>query len=192
MHRQAPILLIFLVASLVSGCGQADNDVNVADKEPDVAIAAPAVTFTPASDAVGKPSGPVTVEYRIIGQPVVGQPVAIELRFASPMVEQPVKVSYRINDATALRLADSQPASLSVAPLAEDGGGVQRVTIVPLREGRLYLNVSANINSRDGSLGTVTAIPIQVGNAPRPVQQNGTAGTDEDGAAIRSLPASES
>jgi hypothetical protein len=38
-------------------------------------------------------------------------------------------------------------------------------------------------------MSTVTAIPIQVGEAPREIQENGTATTDENGEAIRSLPA---
>lgn len=190
MRRSPVILPLLLTTGLFAACGNADTEAPVADIDAvDVSTTAPAVSFTPEGDAAGKPGGPVTVEYRIIGQPVVGQPIAVELRFVSSIGDQPLKVAYRISDATALRLADSQPANLTVAPAAD--GSVQRVSVVPLREGRIFLNVSANVESRDGSVGTVTAIPIQVGNVPRPVQQNGTAGTDENGAAIRSLPATE-
>ena len=60
-----------------------------------------------------------------------------------------------------------------------------------MREGRLYLNVTAAIETEDGSMSTVLAIPIQVGAARREVQQNGEITTDENGELIRSLPASE-
>ena len=49
----------------------------------------------------------------------------------------------------------------------------QQVTVVPAREGRLFLNVAAQMQTETGSLQTVTAIPLQVGAAPKQLQQNG-------------------
>jgi hypothetical protein len=178
MQHTIKILFVLATMTLAAACGRAD-------------VEAPAVTFTPDNDIVGKPSGPIAVSYRIIGKPVVGQPVAIELKFDSSLGDQPVNVAYRITDATAMRLADSQPAALTVAPAEDNAGNSQRVTVIPMREGRLYLNVSASVDTAEGSMGTVTAIPLQVGNAPRAVQENGTAETDENGEAIRALPAQE-
>ena len=61
-----------------------------------------------------------------------------------------------------------------------------------MREGRLYLNVAAIVETESGSMQTVTAIPIQVGPAaPREILDNGTVTRDEDGNLIRSLPAKE-
>jgi len=60
-----------------------------------------------------------------------------------------------------------------------------------MREGRLFLNVAAQMQTENGSLQTVTAIPIQVGAAPRELQQNGVVTTDENGELIREMPASE-
>ena len=192
--KQITKTLIMIFAAACVACDKTDVDEPAASVEPvDISTPAPSVTFTPGKGTApaGAPSGPISVSYRIIGKPVVGQPVAIDLRFVSLVSDRPVNVSYRINDPTAMRLAESQPESLSVAPAADDGGRPQQVTIVPLREGRLYLNVAASIDTENGSLSTVTAIPIQVGEAPRSVQQNGVAGTDENEEAIRSLPAQE-
>jgi len=186
------IFTLTIAAGLIAGCGQDDDSAAASLKPVELSTDAPLVSFTPDNDIVGKPSGPISVGYRIIGQPIVGQPVAIEIKITSSLGNQPVKVAYRINDATAMRLGDSQPASLSVAAAADDAPRTQQVTIVPLREGRLYLNVAANVESAQGSLGTVTAIPIQVGDAPRRIEENGTAGNDANGDAIRSLPATES
>lgn len=181
------------IAATFVACDKADVDEPAANMEPvDISTAAPRDTFTPENAAgPAAPSGPVSVSYRIIGRPVVGQPVAIDLRFVSLMSDQPVNVAYRINDPTAMRLADSQPQSLSVAPAEDRGGRPQQVTIVPMREGRLYLNVAASVATANGSYSTVTAIPIQVGEAPRSVRENGVAGRDENDEAIRSLPAQE-
>ena len=192
--KQITKTLIMIFAAACVACDKTDVDEPAASVEPvDISTPAPSVTFTPEKGTApaGAPSGPISVSYRIIGKPVVGQPVAIDLRFVSLVSDRPVNVSYRINDPTAMRLAESQPESLSVAPAADDGGRPQQVTIVPLREGRLYLNVAASIDTENGSLSTVTAIPIQVGEAPRSVQQNGVAGMDENEEAIRSLPAQE-
>ena len=42
-----------------------------------------------------------------------------------------------------------------------------------------------------GSLQTVTAVPIQVGAAPRELQENGVVTTDANGELVREMPASE-
>ena len=183
---------ILLSTSALAACGGADQSAD-ADETVTVSNDAPQVAFTPGGDGTvaGKPSGPVTVAYRIIGQPVVGQPVAIELQLISALGTQPINVSYRINDATAMQLAESQPPFMTVAPSAAEDAMMHQVTIVPLREGRLYLNVSASVDTGEGTMSTVTAIPIQVGEGGRDVQENGTLDTDENGETIRSLPAND-
>ena len=80
---------------------------------------------------------------------------------------------------------------VSIAPTNDEEPSLHQVRVIPLREGRLFLNVSATIQSESGPISTVTAIPIQVGAAPREVQENGEVLTDENGELIRSLPASE-
>ena len=196
MQRKMKTLMIALAVTAVTAvtaCGDVDEP--AAELKPvDVSTAAPAVTFTPekdvAGDSVGKPRGPISVGYRIIGKPVVGRPVAIELQIMSSLGNQPLKVEYRTNDTTAMRLAESELRVLTIAPTAGDSGTTQQVTVIPMREGRLYLNVAVSVETENGSMSTVTAVPIQVGEAPREIQENGTATTDENGEAIRSLPAS--
>ena len=135
---------------------------------------------------------PVEITYRVIGTPIVGQPIALDLQFESSFGAAPFTVTYRVNDETALQLPEAQSASISIAPATDDERVAQQVTVVPLREGRLYLNVAAIIETESGSVRTVTAVPIQVGAAaPREIIENGTVTTDEDGNLIRSLPASE-
>ena len=173
-------------------CGDADVDKASATLEPvDITTAAPTVLFTPDNAVAGKPSGPITVSYRIIGKAVVGRPVAVELRISSSLGNQTMKVAYRTNDPTALRLAESEPRELSVSLVAGSTGITQQVTVIPMREGRLFLNVSVSVETENGSMSTVTAIPIQVGEAPRAVEENGRAMTDENGEAVRALPAQE-
>ena len=90
-----------------------------------------------------------------------------------------------------MRLPESQPASVAVVPNIGEDFTTQQVIVIPLREGRLYLNVAAEFDTGDGTMSTVTAIPIQVGSGTRVLQENGVVMTDENGELIRSLPAKE-
>lgn len=187
--KTIPALAVFCLAA----CGRAELEPEAQPAEVEIASTAPSVTFTPKGDtsSAGRPSGPIAVHYRLIGKPVVGQPISIDLRVTSTLGPQPVTLNYRINEPSAMQLAESQPDAVTLAASIEGRPSTQQVTIIPMREGRLYLNVSASVQTENGTMSTVTAIPIQVGEAPRTVQDNGTLSNDEDGKAIRILPADD-
>ena len=190
--KRSKISGLMLCALFATGCG--NGNIEESDAETTVANSVPKVTFTPGSsnNHTVKPQGPVTISYRIIGTPIVGQTVALDLQFSSALGTQPFRVSYRVNDPTAMRLPESQSLTVSVSPSDSEGRSAQQVTVIPLREGRLYLNVAAAFETESGSVSTVTAIPIQVGPAaPRVILENGTVKTDENGELIRTLPAKE-
>lgn len=193
MNDRNSNMTLFAMALLVSACGNGSVDRMADQEDADVATTPPAVTFTAENEAAasGKPSGPIQISYRIIGKPIVGEPLAIDLRITSTLEDQPFNVSYRINDVTAMRLPESQPASVAVVPNIGEDFTTQQVIVIPLREGRLYLNVAAEFDTGDGTMSTVTAIPIQVGSGTRVLQENGVVMTDENGELIRSLPARE-
>lgn len=163
----------------------------------DVDTATPAVTLDGGKDTVEpvKPHGPIRISYRIIGEPIVGRPVLIDLKVTSSMGPQPVKLDYRLPDTSAMEFPTDQLRSVTLAPPqgldAERPEMSSQVSVVPQREGRLYLNVSAEVETPEGPMSTVTAIPLQVGSAPRELQENGTVIEGEDGELIRSLPAAE-
>jgi hypothetical protein len=173
-HRAALLLAFGVLASC------ANEDEAAADLQPvELTSEAPVVTFEPGNSETAKSASPLAVAYRIIGKPVVGQPVAIDIRFANDMGDRPMTIDYRISDATALRLADSQPASLSMSPAADDEDVSQQVTVIPLREGRVYFNVAVSVPVENGSTSTVTAIPLQVSADPN--ADNDAASDAEDG-----------
>lgn len=147
---------------------------------------------TVSSAATVKPSSPIEISYRIIGQPIVGQPVAIDLQFASMLGPRSFNIDYRVNDATALQMPEAQALKVIVSPTVGEGSGgraAQQVRVIPLREGRLYLNVAATIDTDAGSFSSVTAVPIEVGPAVQQVEDIGTVSSDENGELIRTLPA---
>ena len=182
----------FLALTLLTlgACGGDVDQADTAEEQSEVAAAA----FTPdeTRELIGKPTGPVTVAYRVIGSPVVGQPVAIDLEISSAIGAKPVSLTYRINDSSAMRLAPSQPDRASLLFANQRESATRQVMVVPQREGRLFLNIAAEVKTDGGMISTVTAVPIQVGAAPRGVEENGTVTTDENGESIRVLPAEES
>ena len=186
------ILPVCAAALLMSGCG--NDSVDEPATETTTSVTAPEVSSKPGStDRITTgPRSPVSVSYRVIGTPIVGQPVSLDLQFESSFGNQPFKVSYRVNDPTAMQLPESQSSTVSISPSGSDGHSAQQVTVIPLREGRLYLNVAAVFETKSGSMSSVTAIPIQVGPAaPRVILENGTVATDENGELIRTMPAKE-
>lgn len=183
--------LLLLAGLTMAACNTdtADEAVNETATQTAVPTTAPEVSFQPgkATEQTSKPKGPVQIAYKIIGSPIVGQPVAVELEITSNVKSKDITLSYRVNDTTALQIPAAQPASVSIAARKDRTPLREQVRVVPLREGRLYLNVSAEVQTANGSLSTVSAIPIQVGAAAQPPGENGELETDENGDPIRVL-----
>jgi len=184
-------LVIFTIATMgLAACGSDEANEQVAG-EVEVADAAIEVSNKSADPelggAIGTPNSPYRIDYRIIGTPVVGSPVTVALRVESSRGSQPLNLEYRINDATSMVLAESQPASVRMEAAGNDTAFTQQVTVIPQREGRFYLNVSAYFETVDGTMSTVTAIPIQVGTGTRELQPHGEVQLDENDEAVRVL-----
>jgi hypothetical protein len=178
MNREMNFLAAALAAAMLSACGGGGKQ-QAATEEPGAATETPVAVLAP-----------VKIDYRIIGTPVVGQPVTIDLKVKSNVGDTPVTLSYETNDSTAMMFAESQQRMVSLAFVDDERTSAQQVTVIPLREGRLFLNVTAHMQTDTGSLQTVVAVPIQVSAAPRELQENGVVTTDESGDLIREMPAS--
>jgi len=180
---------VAVVALTLSACGQGDVEdtsttVAKADREAPVAGDKVATTY---DGTIGKPGAPFRVSYDVVGTPIVGSPVTVNLRVSSALGSQPVTVSYRINDASAMAFHEAQPASVEIAPGANEDFVIQQVTVIPQREGRLYLNVATSVNTDEGSQSSAVAIPIQVGAGTRTIDEQGEVEIDENGEAVRVL-----
>lgn len=139
-------------------------------------------TRTPA-----RPGTMFQVGYRIVGTPVVGSPVSIDLEIDSALGDEPVEIAYQIPDPSALAMDEAQPRTLTRAPQAGERRIRERVTVIPQREGRLFINVRASSSDDDGSASTVISIPIHVGNVDTSLQEHGRLETDDEGETTRVL-----
>ena len=186
----SPKKVFVLVAALLAGACSDGVEENAGERVAEsLAPPAPEVGSKPGlpDGQTAKLQGPVSISYKIIGAPIIGQPVAVDLQVVSNVGAQTITLTYRVNDTTAMQFPEAQPPSVSMAATNSTEPQTQQVRIIPLREGRLFLNVSASIETDGGTISTVTAIPIQVGAAVRQQQQNGTVSEDEKGEAIRVL-----
>jgi len=190
MNRAKTLAISTIAMFGLTACGSDNAEEQVAAEEEVVSVA-PDTGIKSVDPELGgavvTPGSPYRVSYRIIGTPVVGSPVTVDLTVESSRSSQPLNLEYRINDATSMLLAESQPARVRMEPAGDDAAFTQQVTIIPQREGRFYLNVSAYFETVDGTMSTVTAIPIQVGAGTRELQPHGEVQLDENDEAVRVL-----
>lgn len=188
MTRAKNFTVLSILLMAIAACSNDGNN------EPQVSNDTQAVAASTAKSNDGDlqgarvtPGAPYKLDYEIIGTPVIGSPLTIQLGVTSLHDARSVQLEYRFKDPTALILAESQPASIVLEAADNEKAYQQRISVIPQREGRFYLNVSASFDTPDGTMSTVTAIPIQVGSGSRELTRNGDLETDENGEAIRVL-----
>ena len=135
----------------------------------------------------GKPTAPIAMSYKIMNNPVVGAPVQINVDVHSS--QGPVSVRYSIIDSSALRFQEGQVEQLEIRDPSRREP--RQLAVIPQREGRLYVNVSAEVMTPGGSMIRSMAIPIKVGAAPETPATNGERKEGPNGETVISLPAEE-
>ncbi len=186
--HQSLVIPAACAAMLLSACQGTEAPV---DSTETVDSGAAASKPLPVPMSPGKLSAPITLDYSIMGNPVVGQPVGINVQVSSPLDDRPILLQYRVDEVGSMTFPDSQAASAELLPLADAELRVQQVTVVPQREGRLYLVVSAEIETDAGAMMKSMSIPVQVGRAPAAPEAAGELVEGPDGEVGVSVPASE-
>jgi hypothetical protein len=187
-------LLLISTVSLVaiSGCGGGNDSASIDTAAPVAAAPSKPAPNAGVTMSPGKMTAPVSISYQVVGNPVVGQPVAVNLLLTSSRDDQPVTLRYRANDASSMLFPDDQANAVQLSVGRNEAQRVQQVTVVPQREGRLYLNVSAEVQTDNGSMFRSLAVPIQVGSAPADLARNGELKETAEGEQVISMPAEES
>ena len=159
----------FSLAACQGGSDAAGNAVIQPDSTASVGSSRPGQGTTPGANQASpeKISVPISIDYSIMGNPIVGKPIAINIDISSPINDRAMLVHYRVNEFGSLIFPDTQVESVSLLPLGDATVRTQQVTVVPQREGRVYLVVSVEIETDGGMLLKSMSIPIQVRRAPR-------------------------
>jgi len=192
--KQKPIqtLVAMTVLSGLAACAEESSHSTSVESAPTTAVSKPAAALVEGRNtSPGKPTAPIAMSYEILGNPIVGQPVAINVEVRSTSTSQPVTVQYSINDSSALLFQSGQVERLQVTANVEKTDSMQQLAVIPQREGRLYVNVSAEIQTADGVMIRSMAIPIQVGSALETPDVNGEKIAGPDGETVISMPAKE-
>lgn len=194
-------LATILTAFVLTGCGSeeqtaanqpvSDTTSTAAEDVPKKATTAEIAARQ--GDSPGKPVAPIDIDYEVLGEPRPGEPVEIELKLRSNL-EGPVTVQLQPREG--LQMGASQAAEVrreTLRPLEEASRepATERVVVIPSAEGRFYLSVLVSVTTAEGEQIRAVSIPVQVGDQPPTLQQNGELRTT-DGETVRSLPAKES
>ncbi len=185
--KRFPVNSFFLAAIAAISLG-ACGDETSSNSSVSSAKDTPAVAGN-ASRSPGKPSAPISIDYEVLGKPIVGLPVAINIEVHSSQDLGAVSVQYSIDDTSALLFQEGQVQRLENMEFAELAS--QQLAVVPQREGRLYVNVSAEVQTPGGSMIKSMAIPIQVGSSPNRPEINGELVEGPDGETVISMPAQQ-
>ena len=177
------LILTACAALTIAACG---GDEPAAETQAQSAKARPTAPTSP-----GKLTAPISIDYDIMGNPVVGQPVGINLKVTSPMNDRAITVHYRVNEVGSMRFPESQAEKVELLPMADAETRSQQVTVIPEREGRIFVVVSAVIETDVGPMMKSMSIPIQVGRGQAEAQVEDTLVEGTDGELGVSLPATE-
>lgn len=133
--------------------------------EPGQDVATPAETGAPALELSGD-AAPMTLDYAITGVPFVDQPIGIRIEVSSPVVDRPINLHYRSAETGSLSFPESQAETAVLAPAGGAEIRTQEFVVTPLREGRIYLVVSAELETPDGAVLRSISIPIEASQNP--------------------------
>ena len=187
MRFSLPMALLTTLS--LAACGGAGESSQPQPATADTVAAKPAAEAALTGSSPGKPTAPISMRYEIVGNPIVGAPALINIHVSS--AQGPVTVNYSITDTSALMFQQGQVQRLEIVDPSA-AGGMQQLTVIPQREGRLYVNVSAEVQTPGGAMIRSMAIPIKVGAAPAEVRPNGEVLEGPDGETVISMPAQES
>ena len=180
---------VLMTAIVLAGCENAGNTEDItsgvaeSSKNPEQADKRGGDGASP-----GKPTAPISISYDILNKPTVGSPVQVRVHVRSR--QGPVNVRYSINDQSGLMFKEGQVESLEIADPSKREP--REVSVIPLREGRSYVNVSVEVDTPRGLMIRSMSIPIKVGSAPMQPNDNGERKEGPGGETVISMPAQES
>jgi hypothetical protein len=181
------ISAVLILVVFVAACGERGSPSSEAPESATAPAAAPKTAAQPGTSP-GKPGAPIQIDYRIVGVPVVGQPVTVELDVRSSLAVAELRVSYQVLDEAGLFLPETQAREALLTGFGEGEQRSQRVTVIPQSEGRYYLNVMVEMDTPEGLMGRAASIPIQIGSIRPAPRVNGQLQTDEQGEVVISMP----
>ena len=139
-------------------------------------------------DHTSKIRPPVTVDYKILGTPTLGQPLEVELTVHSSVADTAVRVEYHAMDSNALKMQAINNDGQSFKLVNANVPNRQKIVVIPQQEGRNVFLVTTYLQLPSGDVANSRAIAITVGDGEKADNRNGNLTLDENGEAIISMP----
>ena len=128
---------------------------------------------TPAATVGSADNAPITLDYALVGAPLVGEPVAVNVEISTPASDQAIRLTYRSAEEGDMTFPESQAAETTLPPLSNGNTRRHQFSVIPQREGRIFVVVSAALETERGATIKSISIPVQVRRA-------GDAGSDSE------------
>lgn len=155
--RHLPVVTLLAVAALASACGDGTRS---------RAVPAASAPTTGEPLDVEDAGAPITFRYTVNGNPVVGKPVSVSIMLSTPVEDRPITLTYRAPEAGSLEFPESQSTSIEILPIGDAERRPLQVTVIPQRDGRLFLTMAARMETDVGAVMRSISIPLQVARAP--------------------------
>ena len=75
-------------------------------------------------------------------------------------------LEFRVPEANSITFPEAQPQSVQVVSLAGAELRPQTVNVIPQRDGRVFLTVTARLETDKGAVRKSMSVPLQVARAP--------------------------
>lgn len=163
------IVAILALGLLTSGCGDGTRTKSTA---------AASVQTRGEPLGIDEPGAPIQFRYAVNGSPVVGKPVSVSVTLTTPVEDRPIRLTYRAPEAGSLTFPESQATSIEVLPIGDAERRPLQVTVIPQRDGRVFLTVVASLETDVGAVMRSISIPLQVARAPLESRADSEAGNE--------------
>ena len=105
---------------------------------------------------------PISLGYEVIGAPIVGEPVAVAVTVESDIIDRPMTLRYRAPEADSLTFPEGQAEEVNLPSFGDGGAQTRQITVLPQRDGRVFLTVSVSVETDTGAVVRSQSVPIDV------------------------------
>ncbi|MFL2546351.1 MAG: hypothetical protein ACJ0SL_03195 [Candidatus Rariloculaceae bacterium] len=163
------VLVLCLIALATGGCGSSAEPVS--------------------ADSSSKPTPPIDISYELRGEPLVGQPVQINVEARSQVALTDVSIEVFGDE----RIAIAQSGFNRGSPrVPRDEAMIRTLTVTPLVNGTLHVGVLVQADVNGVTQSRNILIPIRIGAGIAPERPENDVQLDTSGERIISLPSEES
>lgn len=136
----------------------------------------------------GKPSAPISLEYNLVNKPVLGQPLAVNIKLTETRDGKAVKAKLKYSPELIENQAINEMA-FEPSPANAD----QTVTVTPVENGIYFINIQASTEVDGQIMYKSFSIPIEVGNVDwaKHTKPEGNLSNNSEAGKVISFPAAE-